>query len=46
MLVGEGVAKFLSLRGKEQGRNHVEKSSLETLGASVAEGAAYLKGCL
>ena len=29
-----------------QGRNHVEKGSLEGSGAPVAEGAAYLKGRL
>ena len=29
-----------------QGRDHVEKSSLESSGAPVAEGAAYLKGRL
>ena len=29
-----------------QGHNHVEKSSLESSGAPVAEGAAYLKGRL
>ena len=29
-----------------QGRNHVEKSSLESSGAPVAEGTAYLKGRL
>ena len=29
-----------------QGRNHVEKSSLESSGVPVAEGAAYLKGRL
>ena len=43
------LCKTLTLplnRTYTQGRNHVEKSSLESLGAPVAEGAVYLKGRL